>query len=196
MTAVRSRVRCRTEPRALAVLVLVGVALTVSSCTGREGEAQPTLGADTGAVTSQAGSAEPTALPTPDVAGPSTGSDQEASGGPATDGPASSVTSGPDAAGIAAAVDAALRALAEEQDAVTRDQVRSAVEEGFTAAGAAPEVLEVSLDRTPTGLDVDAIQGSGLIGGRCIVGEIREGVVSVTVLPVLATGLCFVGDQR
>ena len=89
-----------------------------------------------------------------------------------------------------------MRDLAQTEDAVTRDQVRAAVDKGFADAGVSPEAVEVSIDQTPTGLDVDAIQGSGLVGGQCIVGEIREGTVSVTVLPVLATGLCFVGDQR
>jgi hypothetical protein len=196
MTAMRSRDRRRPGPRALAVLLLAGVALTLSSCTGSNVEAQPTPSAVPGGVGSEPGAEEFAPSPTPSGAGVSTGPEGEASGGPATDGPASPGTPGADPAGIATSVEAALRALAEAQDPISRDQVRAAVEQGFADAGAAPEALEVSIDRTPTGLDVDAIQGSGLIGGRCIVGEIREGTVSVTVLPVLATGLCFVGDQR
>lgn len=97
---------------------------------------------------------------------------------------------------IAQAVESALAALAESQDAVTSDQVRAAIGQGFINAGAVAESIEVSIDRTPTGLDVDAIQGAGLIDGTCISGEVREGTVSVAVLPALATGLCFIGDQR
>ncbi|MPY09242.1 hypothetical protein FNH21_00600 [Arthrobacter sp. KR32] len=98
--------------------------------------------------------------------------------------------------GVAEAVRSSLQALADGQDSVTRDQVRAAIERGFADEGAVPERIEVSVDRTPTGLDVDAIQAAGLIGDRCVVGEVREGAVSAVVLPVLATGLCFVGDQR
>ncbi|MEG9248514.1 hypothetical protein V6S67_10495 [Arthrobacter sp. Soc17.1.1.1] len=101
-----------------------------------------------------------------------------------------------DLSGVSGAVDSALRALAAGQDAVTSDQVRGAIEQGFAASGAAAETVEVTVDRTPTGLDVDAIQGAGLLEGRCVFGEVREGVVSVVVLPALASGRCFVGDQR
>ncbi len=97
---------------------------------------------------------------------------------------------------IARAVESALEALAGSRDAVTSDQVRAAIGAGFTDADAVAESIEVSIDRTPTGLDVDAIQGAGLVDGTCIFGEVREGTVSVAVLPALATGLCFVGDQR
>lgn len=97
---------------------------------------------------------------------------------------------------IARAVESALEALAGSRDTVTSDQVRAAIGTGFTDADAVAESVEVSIDRTPTGLDVDAIQGAGLIDGTCIFGEVREGTVSVAVLPALATGLCFVGDQR
>ncbi|WP_087075918.1 DUF6993 domain-containing protein [Arthrobacter sedimenti] len=110
----------------------------------------------------------------------------------------SAVSSSPgtDAAGIAEAVESALRTLAGSQDSVSSDQVRAAIEQGFADAGSAPEEVEVSIDRTPTGLDVDAIQGAGRTDGTCIVGEVREGAVSVAVLPALASNLCFVGDQR
>jgi hypothetical protein len=101
-----------------------------------------------------------------------------------------------DLAKVSGAVDAALQELVDGQDSVTSDQVRGAIEQGFGAADAAAESVEVSVDRTPTGLDVDAIQGAGLLGGRCVFGEVREGVVSVVVLPALASGRCFVGDQR
>ncbi|WP_105030813.1 DUF6993 domain-containing protein [Arthrobacter ruber] len=103
---------------------------------------------------------------------------------------------GTDIARVAASVEAAVRALAGGQESVTSDQVRGAVAQGFTDAAAVPESLEVSIDRTPTGLDVDAIQGAGLLQGSCVFVEVREGTVSASVLPVLASGRCFVGDQR
>ena len=87
-------------------------------------------------------------------------------------------------------------ALAGSGGAVTRERVRAAIEQGFADAGALPASVEVSIDTTPTGLDVDAIQGAGLVDGTCVVGEVREGSVTVVLLPALASGLCFVGDQR
>jgi hypothetical protein len=40
---------------------------------------------------------------------------------------------------------------------------------------------------------VDAIEAAALQGKDCVIGQIRDGSVVVTVLPVLATGKCFVG---
>ncbi|MHA7284532.1 DUF6993 domain-containing protein [Arthrobacter sp. TMS2-4] len=97
---------------------------------------------------------------------------------------------------IADAVNRELQALADGENAGKRDQVRGAIEQGFASAGSIPEMVEVSIDRTPTGLDVDAIQGAGLIGERCIFGELRGKAVSTVVLPVLVSGRCFIGDQR
>ena len=54
-------------------------------------------------------------------------------------------------------------------------------------------VLEVSQSRTPTGLEADAIEAAVLQGGDCVIGQVRDGAVAVTVLPVLASGKCFVG---
>ncbi len=136
--------------------------------------------------------------PATDAAGPvTTGALPEDPAPPATT-PAATPTPSPDGdlAAVSGAVDSALRALAGSRDSVTSDQVRAAITEGFSAAGAVAESVEVSIDRTPTGLDVDAIQGAGLTGGRCVFGEVREGVVSVVVLPALSSGQCFVGDQR
>lgn len=91
---------------------------------------------------------------------------------------------------------AALQSLADTQDDVSRDQVRAAIEQGFADAGEVADLVEVSVDRTPTGLDVDAIQGAGRLGADCVFAEVREGVTTAVVLPVLASGGCFVGDQR
>lgn len=67
------------------------------------------------------------------------------------------------------------------------------VAEALTGAGVAPAVLEVSASRTPTGLEADAIESAVLQGTDCVLGHIRDGMVTVTVLPVLASGKCFVG---
>ena len=68
------------------------------------------------------------------------------------------------------------------------------VTEALTAAGIPLAVLEVSQSRTPTGLEADAIEAAVLQGSDCVIGQVREGTVTVTVLPVLASGKCFVGS--
>lgn len=68
------------------------------------------------------------------------------------------------------------------------------VGDALTGAGIAPGVLEVSQSRTPTGLEADAIEAAVLQGSDCIIGQVRDGAVAVTVLPVLASGKCFVGS--
>jgi hypothetical protein len=68
------------------------------------------------------------------------------------------------------------------------------VTDALTGAGIAPGVLQVSQSRTPTGLEADAIEAAVRQGNDCIIGQVREGAVAVTVLPVLASGKCFVGS--
>ncbi|MGK3648370.1 DUF6993 domain-containing protein [Pseudarthrobacter enclensis] len=68
------------------------------------------------------------------------------------------------------------------------------VTEVLAAAGVGPSVLQVSQSRTPTGLEADAIEAAVLQGKDCVIGQVREGAVTVTVLPVLASGKCFVGS--
>lgn len=87
---------------------------------------------------------------------------------------------------------ASLTALAGSKSSPSRDEIRRA----FTDAGFPAGSVEVSLDRTPTGLAVDSIRGAAANEGTCLFGEVREGKVSVTDLPVLDSGHCFVGDQR
>lgn len=69
-------------------------------------------------------------------------------------------------------------------------EVRSAL----VVAGIPQANVEVSAGRTPTGLDVDAMEAAALVGESCVMGQIRNGSVAVTVLPVLSTGKCFIGD--
>jgi hypothetical protein len=69
------------------------------------------------------------------------------------------------------------------------DQLRDAlVAAGFPAAD-----VEVTADRSPTGLQADAVEVGVREGDRCLVAQVRSGAVHVTALPVLADGLCLVG---
>lgn len=106
--------------------------------------------------------------------------------------PAASPTPAPEdaPAAVTAALESELGKLADADP--TPD--RSAVAGAFTAAGFPADSVEVSADRTPTGLEVDSIQAAAVQDGECIFGEVRDGSVSVTVLPVLSDGGCFVGN--
>lgn len=168
----------------LTVLLGVGLMLGLTSCAQTPSVAPDASGTAPSSTSSPSSESRPasTAGQTGDGAASSPGAEQ----GSAEE----------DAAGIARAVGAELTTLAEGGDPVTRDRVRAAIEQGFANEGAVPASVEVSVDSTPTGLDVDAIQGAGLLEGTCIVGEVREGTATVAILPALASGLCFVGDQR
>ena len=67
------------------------------------------------------------------------------------------------------------------------------VTDALTGAGISPAAFEVSASRTPTGLEADAIEAAVLQGTDCVVGQVRDGSVTVIVLPALASGKCFVG---
>jgi hypothetical protein len=84
----------------------------------------------------------------------------------------------------------ALRGVAAGNPKPGQDQVSAAL----AAAGIPPEAMEVSPSRTPTGLEVDAVDAAAVSGQDCVIGQIRNGSVTVTVLPVLSTGKCFVGS--
>ncbi|WP_284976451.1 hypothetical protein [Arthrobacter sp. efr-133-TYG-104] len=73
---------------------------------------------------------------------------------------------------------------------------QEALRAALVAAGIPAANVEVSVSRTPTGLDVDAMEAAALTGASCVMGQIRDGGVAVSVLPVLTTGKCFVGDSR
>ncbi len=83
-----------------------------------------------------------------------------------------------------------LGTLAGTTKAPNRRQMSAAM----VAAGADPDKVEVSIDITPTGLAVDAIEAATLVDAECVVGQVREGTVTVTILPALESGRCFVGD--
>jgi hypothetical protein len=86
-------------------------------------------------------------------------------------------------------VEQALKGLAAGSAKPSRDQMLAAL----TGAGIASNALEVSISRTPTGLEVDAIEAAALEGKDCVIGQVRDGSVSIVILPVLASGRCFVG---
>lgn len=93
----------------------------------------------------------------------------------------------------AAAIDALESELGKLADADSLPD-GEAMAAAFTAAGFPAGSVEVSADRTPTGLEVDSIQAASVKDGDCIFGEVRDGSAYVTVLPVLSSGGCFVGD--
>ncbi|WP_427175125.1 DUF6993 domain-containing protein [Arthrobacter sp. 92] len=95
----------------------------------------------------------------------------------------------PATSGLKETVAAALRTVVAANPKPDKDQVASAL----TGAGIPAASLQVSASRTPTGLDVDSLEAAALQGKDCVIGQIRDGAVVVTVLPVLANGKCFVG---
>ncbi len=66
----------------------------------------------------------------------------------------------------------------------------SLIDAGFPAGA-----VEVTASRTPTGLAADAVEAAVRDGGDCIVAQIRNGGVAVSVLPALASGGCLVGVE-
>ena len=102
--------------------------------------------------------------------------------------PGGAQTAGPDAKStVEAALNAAVRAQARPQT----DDIRTALVDAGIPAGA----VEVTAGRTPTGLAADAVEAAVRDGGNCIVAQIRNGNVVVSVLPGLASGGCLVGVQ-
>ncbi|MEV7604558.1 hypothetical protein AB0N65_03850 [Paenarthrobacter sp. NPDC089322] len=98
----------------------------------------------------------------------------------------------PALAATSTAVEAALKKLAAANPKPEREALRAAL----AAAGIPEANVEVSVSRTPTGLDVDALEAAALTGEQCVFGQIRDGGVVVSILPVLSTGKCFIGDVR
>ena len=171
-------------PRTPSRLVLVALAgclasaAALSACAGASQPGPATSAAGSNA-TSQAGTTAP-ATETPATE---------------TSPAAAAQTSGP-AAGEAQATTALKQTLADTLNrlaAGTPKPGTAQVTDALTGAGFPAAALEVSESRTPTGLEADAIEAAVLQGRDCIVGQIRDGSVTVSVLPVLASGKCFVG---
>ncbi|WP_434618285.1 DUF6993 domain-containing protein [Arthrobacter sp. A5] len=113
---------------------------------------------------------------------------------PDTVGPNTPSTS-PEADAVSAmqlSVEKALTKLSEVSPQPDRGQVEAALAQ----AGTAPEMTEVSDSRTPTGLKADGVEAGVLSGTQCVMAKIRDGQVSVAVLPVLSSGKCFIGGDR
>lgn len=136
------------------------------------------------------------AAPSSDGEPPSQSATASAGPGAATAPTASSAPPTTEGAGAAAtetvrqAVTDALGKLA----AATPKPATGQVTDALTGAGIAPAALQVSQSKTPTGLDADAVEAAVRQGGDCVIGQVREGAVTVMILPVLASGKCFVGS--
>lgn len=86
-------------------------------------------------------------------------------------------------------MEAALATLTASGSTPRTDQIRAAIAD----AGFPPEAIEVTASRTPTGLAADAVEAAVRQDRDCVVAQLRNGTVAVTVLPVLADGRCLVG---
>lgn len=190
-----------TAHRLLAAIAAPVLAVALSGCTG---VTQSGIGTQSG---SQQGPAEP-APAAPSVEGSAAARSKAGNGttGPAAAGPLADTSGGSAAPGDGSASQPAAQAAATETvkqtvtDALGRLAAGSPkpatvqVSDALTGAGIAPGVLEVSQSRTPTGLEADAVEAAVRQGSDCVIGQVREGAVAVTVLPVLASGKCFVGS--
>lgn len=95
------------------------------------------------------------------------------------------------------AVEVAERHVQEQLEKLAASSPRpneSQMLEAMIDAGFAESEIEVSADMTPTGLAVDAIEAAAPVDEQCIIGQVREGEVAMSVLPVLPGGNCFVGN--
>lgn len=185
----------RPTRRLLAALSAAALAGSLAGCVGGTPSVNESGSAAPGVM--EPGIAEPGLAPS-QAAGPAA-ADQTGAGTPGTQ------DAGPLADTSGAASNGAAEAAATETvrqtvtDALgrlaagTRKPATAQVSDALTGAGIAPGVLEVSQSRTPTGLEADAIEAAVLQGRDCVIGQVRDGAVAVTVLPVLASGKCFVG---
>ncbi|GGH98705.1 hypothetical protein GCM10007170_31850 [Arthrobacter liuii] len=179
----------RQNNRAGAALASVVMAALLSGCVAGPSSSRPAVEGNGGqasspaAAASPAGHGQPAATPTPQGSGPA-------------EEPLANTSAGASPAD-AAATETVKRTVTDALDklaAGTPKPATAQVSEALTGAGIAPAVQQVSQSRTPTGLEADAIEAAVLQGKDCVIGQIREGAVTVTVLPVLASGKCFVGS--
>ncbi|WP_267275392.1 DUF6993 domain-containing protein [Arthrobacter sp. CDRTa11] len=166
------------------VAASLSVAVSLSACTGGAQSNGDKPGAPAATTTQAPSPATPSSSP-PEAASPggaAAGSSSAAGGRAPAEDPATAV--------LRQTVTDVLSRLA----AGTPKPATAQVTEALTGAGIAAAALEVSQSSTPTGLEADAVEAAVLQGSDCVVGQIRDGGVAVTVLPVLATGKCFVGS--
>lgn len=175
--AAHSRVGVTSAGRSAAVLAgCIMLALSLAACNGGSSDGTGTAAA-TPSESAGTGFAPPgTTLPSSNASG---------AAGPVAAEPAEDAAT----ALMKQKVSDALSRLA----AGTPKPATAQVTDALTGAGVAPAALEVSASRTPTGLAADAIEAGVLQGTDCVIGQVRDGSVTVTVLPVLASGKCFVG---
>ena len=165
----------RTSASARSVLGLLGVVLPLmmgaAACSAGNATAVSQPSATTDAAPAQSATVPPSSPR-------STNAEDPASTAEATD------------AGrrVQAALDELVRAAPEP----SREQVRSAL----GAAGFDAGLVEVSASRTPTGLDVEAVDAGVPSGEKCVMAQIRSGTVTVALLPALPNGQCFVGTAN
>lgn len=171
-------------PAAVGVAVLVAV---LAGCAGGPPLGQPGAGTPDTAASSEGPAAGAGAEAPVETEAPAGGT--QAVNGPAMAAGAQAGIS-PATESVRKKVEEALAQLAAGSPKPETAQVT----EVLTVAGISPAVLQVSPSRTPTGLEVDAIEAAVLEGTDCVIGQVREGTVTVTVLPVLASGRCFVGS--
>ncbi|WP_236558586.1 DUF6993 domain-containing protein [Arthrobacter sp. 9V] len=126
------------------------------------------------------------------TAAPASSPVQPTASSSASAGPQATASVDPAVAATTSAVESTLKTLVAGNAKPDREALRAAL----VSAGIPKDAVEVSVSRTPTGLDVDAMEAAARTGDSCVMGQIRDGGVVVTVLPVLATGKCFVGDAR
>ncbi|WP_307031855.1 DUF6993 domain-containing protein [Arthrobacter globiformis] len=97
------------------------------------------------------------------------------------------------AAGATAALQQTMADVLGGVVAANRKPATAEITSALTAAGVPARNLEVSAGRTPTGLEVDSMEAAAVQAKECVIGQIRDGKVTVTVLPALSNGKCFVG---
>lgn len=104
--------------------------------------------------------------------------------------PSTAATLGPATSASRDRVEAALTKLSSGGSKPGTEQIRAAlVEAGFPRAS-----IEVTASQTPTGLQADAVEAAVRQDRNCVVAQLRNGAVAVTVLTVLADGRCFAGS--
>ena len=68
--------------------------------------------------------------------------------------------------------------------------------DALVAGGFDKEAMEVTFDKTAIDLFADNVQFSVLIDGSCIIGQDGNVGYQSTVLPMLTTGTCLIGETR
>jgi len=71
-----------------------------------------------------------------------------------------------------------------------------AVIDNLVSAGFDKSAMEVTVDRTPLGSNVDSVQFSVRLGDECLIGQAGAGGYTSTVAPTLHTGSCLIGKTR